>query len=76
MSGQGWQPIATAPTNASVLVFIPDAEHYGQGVYRAILVDMGSGPRWMTTGYAIGRGCAPEAQPTHWMPLPAAPVFA
>jgi|GEM_PF-2348987 len=69
-----WQPIETAPTNASVLVFIPNAEHYGHGVYRAMLVDMGTGRRWMTTGYAIGRDCPVDGKPTHWQPLPAAPL--
>jgi len=69
-----WQPIHTAPTNDSVLVFIPNAEHYGEGIYRAMQVDMGTGRRWMTTGCHIGRDCGPDNQPTHWMPLPASPV--
>jgi hypothetical protein len=68
-----WQPIETARANESVLVWIPDAEHYGDPVYRAILVDMGTGRHWQTTGHAIGRDCPPYAQPTHWMPLPEPP---
>lgn len=70
---QDWQPIETAPTNTSVLVFVPRAEHYGPGIYRAILVDMGTGRRWMTTGCHVGRDLGPDSQPTHWMPLPAPP---
>jgi hypothetical protein len=72
--GAGWEDISSAPTNASVLVFIPNAEHYGHGVYRAMLVDMGTGRRWMTTGCHVGRDCGPDNTPTHWMPLPPAPV--
>ncbi len=68
-----WQPIESAPTNASVLVFIPNADHYGHGVYRAMQVDMGTGRRWMTSGLHIGRDCGAENQPTHWMPLPPEP---
>ncbi len=68
-----WQLIATAPTNVSVLVFIPNAEHYGPGIYRAIQVDMGTGRRWMTTAWACGRDCDRDAQPTHWMLLPEPP---
>lgn len=69
----GWQPIETVPTNASVLVFIPNAEHYGHGVYRAMLVDMGTGRRWHTSGLHVGRDCGPDSQPTHWQPLPEPP---
>ena len=68
-----WRPIETAPTNTSVLVFIPNAEHYGPGIYRAILVDMGTGRRWGTFGLHIGRDPGPECQPTHWLPLPPPP---
>ena len=39
-----WQSIETAPRNDSVLIFIPNAEHYGPGIYRGMLVDMGTGP--------------------------------
>src|SRR6185312_5594535 len=37
-----WRPIETAPRNESVLIFIPNCEHYGHGVYRGMLVDMGT----------------------------------
>ena len=70
-----WQPIETAPTNRSILVFVPNADHYGHGVYRAMQVDMGTGRRWMSCGLHVGRDMIGEAdQPTHWMPLPAPPT--
>lgn len=69
-----WQPIGTEPYNQSVLVFIPNCEHYGHGVYRAIHVDMGTGKRWMTTAGGMGRDCGPDNHPTHWMPLPKPPT--
>lgn len=68
-----WRPIETAPVNVSVLAFIPSAKHYGPGIYRALLVDMGTGKRWMVSELHMGRDCGPHQQPTHWMPLPPAP---
>lgn len=73
-SERGWQPIDTAPENQSILIFIPNWDHYGPGIYRAILVNMGTGRRWHTTGWAVGRDLeAGYPQPTHWAPLPAPP---
>jgi len=69
-----WQPIETAPINVSVLVFIPNAEHYGVGIYRAIHVDMGTGKRWHCTALHMGGDINPEYWPTHWMPLPEPPT--
>jgi hypothetical protein len=68
-----WQPIETAPTNVSILIFLPNWDHYGHGVYRAIHVDMGTGQRWHTTAYAMGRDLCSSMNPTHWMPLPDPP---
>ena len=65
-----WQPIATAPTYRAVLVYVPDREHYGPAVYRAILGEFG----WTSTGLACGRAMGEDSQPTHWMPLPDPPV--
>jgi len=68
-----WQPPETAPPNKSVLVSIPDADHYGPGVYRAIRVSdraFGMPDRWHVTGLNMGRDCDP-ARITGWMPLPA-----
>lgn len=73
-----WQPIDTAPVNQSVLVYIPSpvAEHYGPGIYRAILVDTRPdlrAPYWTTTALHTGRDVGNGEQPTHWMPLPDPP---
>jgi len=68
-----WQPIETAPKNESVLIFIPNAEHYGPGIYRGMLVDMGTGPHWDANALHMGRSCGWGNQPTHWMPLPEPP---
>ncbi len=68
-----WQPIETAPVNQAVLIFIPNWEHYGHAVYRGMLVDMGTGKRWMSTAWASGRDLGANAQPTHWMNLPEPP---
>ena len=68
-----WQPIATAPRNTSVLIFIPNAEHYGPGVYRGMLVDMGTGPHWDANALHMGGAIPWDYAPTHWMPFPEPP---
>ena len=67
-----WRDISTAPTNESILVHIPGAEHYGPGIYRAIWVDMGSCRRWHTSALSCGRDCG-DRKPDAWMPLPPPP---
>lgn len=66
-----WQPIETAPDKESVLVFIPNTEHYGPGIYRGLKGTFG---QWMTNAVAMGRDCGTRSQPTHWMPLPSPPL--
>lgn len=73
VSGQKWFPIDSAPINTSVLVFIPNTEHYGPGVYRALRPKFGTLRPWQVTGLHFGRDCYEGAQPTHWMPLPSVP---
>lgn len=68
-----WQPIATAPKNVSLLGFIPNAEYYGPGIYKMMLVNFDTGPHWSVNGLHMGRDCGPNYQPTHWMPLPPPP---
>lgn len=70
---QKWSPIECAPINASVLVFIPNAEHYGPGIYRALRPKFGILRPWQVTGLHMGRDCGRGYQPTHWMPLPSVP---
>lgn len=71
----GWQAIATAPLNTSILIFIPNLEHNGPGIYRAIHVDMGTGKRWHATTVAMGRDLRRDMMPTHWRPLPDPPLL-
>lgn len=71
IADSGWQPIETAPTNRAVLIHLPGLDYYGNdGVYAGMLVDMGTGKRWMTFGWAIGRDVGPENEPDAWMPMP------
>lgn len=66
--------IETAPTNKAILVRVPGRDYYGnKGVFAAMLVDMGTGRRWMTFGWAIGRDLGAEDAPDVWMPLPSPP---
>ncbi|MGB3485335.1 MAG: hypothetical protein WBB07_24360 [Mycobacterium sp.] len=69
-----WRPIEEAPINQAVLVKTNVPDHYGNaGVYEAMLVDMGSGKRWHTFGYAVLRDIGGDFKPTHFMPLPTPP---
>ncbi|HEV2097873.1 MAG TPA: hypothetical protein VGR45_02985 [Stellaceae bacterium] len=61
------------PVNTSVLIWLPNWEHYGPGIYRAILVDMGTGKRWHTTAWAVGRDLGGDDWPELWRPLPELP---
>lgn len=69
-----WQDISTAPPNKAVQVYVPNHDYYGnEGVYAGMLVDMGTGQRWMTFAWAMGRDMCGDSRPTHWRPLPAPP---
>lgn len=67
-----WQPEHTAPLNKAVLIYIENWEHYGYGVCRAIKVDMGSGIRWHTCAWGVGRDVTADRVKC-WMPLPEPP---
>lgn len=69
-----WRPIEECPVNVSVEIWLPDFEHYGPGIYRAILVDNGTGRRWHTTAWACGRDLDPMYWPKLFRLLPASPV--
>lgn len=72
-----WQPIETVPHNVSVLIYVPHAEHYGPGIYRAIRVvgmspSIDLPPRWHVTAVGMGRDIQ-DRDVTHWRPLPPGP---
>jgi hypothetical protein len=73
LAAMGWRDIKDAPVNESVLVWIPNREHYGDPVYRGLQVDMGTGKHWQVNGLSMGRDLANHEQPTHFMPLPLPP---
>ena len=59
-----WQPIETAPKDGPrVLVYDPG---WNGGVINIA--------RWWEGQYRVGDLPGVETYPTHWMPLPAAPV--
>ena len=64
---EGWQPIETAPSFQSVLVFNADKLAFGESATYAIAIKSESpkGDMWLCR---FG-----EIKPSHWMPLPAAP---
>jgi hypothetical protein len=68
---EGWQPIDSAPENVAILIHVPRLDYYGNNcVYAGMLVNMGTGRRWMTFGHAIGRDLGPDCMPDGWMPMP------
>lgn len=71
----GWRPIESAPKNISISVYVPNAEHYGPGIYRAIWVETDIGRRWHMTTLHAGRDAPPDYYPTYWQPLPAPPMM-
>lgn len=74
MEAAQWRPIAEAPTNTSIQIYLPLFEHYGPGIYRAILVDVGTGRRWHVTTVAMGSDLHHTDWPKWWRPLPSPPA--
>ena len=70
-----WRPISEAPENVSVLIYIPRCEHYGDGIYRGLLVNMGTGRRWTCNALHMGTDIQSDYLPTHFMPLPKPPTL-
>ena len=63
---ESWQPIETAPSGESVLVYgAPTPKQMGEW-YVATNFD---------GAWEQPNGAWPDVQPTHWMPLPAAPSY-
>lgn len=65
--GEAWQPIATAPKNADVVLLFCENE----GVMPGYWDEMGPEHRWVSSETQTLSGGRMLA--THWMPLPAAP---
>lgn len=64
----GWQPIETAPKDGTpILCFVPDPE-------RMFSAQSGIDVLWFDEGAWLYNAEPVVFQPTHWMPLPAAPV--
>lgn len=66
---EGWQPIATAPTNGT-WVWCWHAERRWK---RVGMRSKASGPRWYYSSTGFNAQYADDA-PTHWRPLPADPA--
>jgi len=67
-----WQPISTAPLNESVLIYIPNADHLGPGIYRGLKVERHGGPIWLFNTLSMSFDPMSLA-PSHWQPLPPPP---
>ena len=70
----GRDDMKDCPLNQSVLFYIPNAEHYGPGIYRGMRIDMGTGERWHVSGLGMGRDLGVMDMPTAWQPLPPPPI--
>jgi len=74
----GWQDISSAPTEKLVLIYCPTAKWMGSDCvlfgYLHVVFN-GHVGIWTREG-RCGPVCVPKDLPTHWMPLPAAPVSA
>lgn len=66
MSGQGWQPIATAPLDGTHVLLA--GRHANHGWVQKV------GTFFAQQWWSNGSGVSPDM--SHWMPLPAAPVTA
>lgn len=75
MTTQSWQPIDTAPKNGRVLVWT-DTDNSRDRWYIESVFE-GEHVRCVQVGILGADGewdCALVGQPTHWMPLPEAPL--
>jgi len=85
VSAPAWQPIETAPTDGSTIMYWVSAVRYEEdeiGGIRSIDVSAPDFGCWVNVaadaGYHEPFAGIPgdNGSPTHWMPLPAAPTFA
>lgn len=74
-----WQPIKTAPKDAEVLLWIPDAAvdsggHVSVGRYNTHEFAKRPRPRWKSEReWLFGSRWGVDYPATHWMPLPEPP---
>jgi len=59
-----WRPIATAPLDVDLLLWLPESEWMMLGQIKV---------GWWNGGRVAGTGSALPSRPTHWMPLPDPP---
>lgn len=59
LAANGWQPIETAPKDGRELILLLTTSRFPQ---------VACSNTWWTAGFSA------ECKPTHWMPIPAAPV--
>lgn len=64
----GWQPIETAPSNTSIILYAQNAD-YGQCIYVGGIIKN----YFYVTNSDCQSGCGNTGTPTHWMPLPDPP---
>jgi hypothetical protein len=69
-----WQPIATAPKDATAIL-ITDGETCAVAFWSDIAAQCNGGMGWRDFG-DLGWGGMYDKEPTHWMPLPAVPADA
>lgn len=86
----GWMPIATAPKDGAILGYMPNRIKQGRPYMAVIYWDDELKAEWdfdadcvsYRAAWCAGRVTSfsfeeyAEEHPTHWMPLPAAPVSA
>lgn len=71
-TAQTWQPIETAPKDGKILLLMGDTIHIGYWSDEKYAAR--PKPYWATVASWFGVTWMRNNQPTHWMPLPAAPA--
>lgn len=77
LTAQAWQPIATAPLVNFDLVLLFWGDDFGSAVEPGFWddgTDEDGNPYEAATWYRIDSDSVGPCEPTHWMPMPAAPV--
>lgn len=70
-----WQPIETAPKKEDVAILLTNGEFTTIGSWELQEHHKAPRPHFSTErGYLFGKGFDRTFNPTHWMPLPPAPI--